>query len=88
MAKSYRSELAEIQDYIDNFDPKDFSSAADLDFDVCDSSRLAVAKRIKDRIKRKKEMAESFAISMRGVEAVQPMISQKQIDDLLASYSK
>ncbi len=79
-----KSDLAEIQDYIDNFDPQEFSSATDLVFTVSDNDRLAFAQRIKARIERKRKMAASLAISNSNeLKVVKPMITQSQIDKLL-----
>ncbi len=88
MSKSYLSELIEIQEYIDNFDPEEFSSRADRAIKTNDADRLSMAKRIRARIKRKKIMAASFSMSIKqDVAASKQMISQKQIDALLRIYS-
>jgi len=88
MSKLYVSELIEIQKYIDTFDPEKFSSTSDWDIDTNDADRLAMAKRIRARIERKKMMAASFSMSIKqDASASKQMISQKQIDELLRIYS-
>jgi len=82
-----QSEFKEIREYIENFNPEEFTSAPDLDFSLSNDERLLAAKKIKGRIKRRKMMVESFSRVLQHKETIQTMVTQEQIDKLLNRFS-
>ncbi len=83
------AEFEEIKRYIANFDPAEFSSAADLDVSFSTHDKLVRAARIKKRIKMKKQLARSFkAVILSADEPCPVMITQEEIDELLEKFSK
>ena len=85
----YKAELDSINDFIDNFDPDEFSTKPDQIVDDNDeqSKHLLYVQRYKARMKRKKQMEETFLenLETNGHNHSDVTISQTQIDDLLAS---
>lgn len=85
----YKKELTAIQVYIDNFDPDEFTSSVRYDVLLPPTpEKLADARKIKAKLKRNRQLAESFQLLFAdGVNRSKMIITQAEVDDLLEKWT-
>lgn len=88
MAMKYTKEKAALQAYIDNFDPEEFTSTEQYSTVVVASpEQIARAQRLKIKLKRKRQVAESLQLLLAKEMAPSEMIiTQNEVDALLEGW--
>jgi len=83
----YQKEFTAIQEYIANFDPEEFTSPTEYCRVLAPTpEQLADAQRLKAKLKRNRQLAESFD-SLFTNEACEEIITQDEVDALLEGWS-
>lgn len=85
----YQKELNALQEYIDNFDPEEFTSAPDA---VHPAARTAEhmdqVRKLKARLHRKRQCADTFTLLVeKECTETETIISQAEVDALLEGWS-
>jgi hypothetical protein len=80
-------QLELVQAFIDQFNPDEFSSNAELIKSLSQESRLDNARRLRGKIQRKRQISEKMhaALATHDFGQAEVLITQDQIDALLAS---
>lgn len=85
----YTKELAAIQVYIDNFDPGEFTSSTQYDVLLPPTpEKLADVQKLKAKLKRNRQLAESFqSLFANGMNRQEMIITQEEVDALLEGWT-
>ena len=85
----YKKELAAIHIYIDNFDPDEFTSSANYDVSLPPTpEKFAEVQKLKAKLKRNRQIAESFhSLFTSGTNCQEMIITQNEVDALLEGWT-
>lgn len=83
----YKNELAALQVYIDNFDPEEFTTSGQFDISGPTPEKLADIQKLKAKLKRNRQIAESFqSLFANGKGHPEMIITQEDVDALLEGW--
>lgn len=88
--RKYQKELAALQEYIAKFDPEEFTSPLEVALTLPRTpEQIAEVQRLKSRLKRRRQLADSFnlLIDNQELNGTEMIITQDEVDVLLAGWS-
>jgi len=85
----YKKELAALLVYIDNFDPDEFTSSEQYNIALPPTpEKLVEVQRLKAKLKRNRQIAESFQmLYAHGTNRPEMIITQEEVDALLEGWT-
>ena len=86
---TYKKELADLLLFIDNFDPEEFTSSVSSAVALPPTpEKLAEVHRLKARLKRNRQVAESFQLLFaKGEEGPEMILTQEDVDAVLEGWT-